>query len=84
MVPISIDYKSDFHLKDDFLKSFLSSTPQIKIVLESRQEELGEVIIFHFNDFTFEVPTFVAAHYSYHKIEARFIAQLYRYIKSMK
>lgn len=84
MVPISIDYKSDFHLKDDFLKSFLSSTPQIKIVLESRQEELGEVIIFHFNDFTFEAPTFVAAHYSYHKIEARFIAQLYRYIKSMK
>ena len=80
MVPISIDYRGDFHLKDDFLKPFFSQQPKIQIVIETRQEELGEVVVIYFNDYCFEIPTFVKAEYSYGKIEARFIAQLYKYI----
>ncbi len=80
MVPINIEYLSDFHLKDDFLKPFLSKQPQLCIRVDIRQEELGEVVVFHLNDYVFEVPTFVKAEYSYNKVEARFVAQLYKYI----
>jgi len=82
MVPISLEYQNDFRLNDDFLKPYLSDCPQIRIIVETKQEDLGEIVIFHLNDFVFEVPTFVKADYSYGKIEARFIAQLYRYIMS--
>ena len=84
MVPISIVYKNDFRLQDDFLKPYLSNHPEIEIVIETKQVDLGEIVIVHFNDYTFEVPTFVKAEYSYAKVEARFIAQLYRYIKNFK
>ena len=82
MVPISIEYKNDFCLQDDFLRPFLSDTPKIKIMIETRQENLGEVVVVHLNEMTFEIPTFVKAQYSYSKVEARFIAQLYKYIMS--
>lgn len=84
MVPISIEYQGDFVLQDDFLKPYISDQPQIKIVIETRIEELGEVIVFHFNDYSFEVPTFVKASYSYSKVEARFVAQLYKYVMNLK
>ena len=84
MVPISIVYKNDFRLQDDFLKPYLSNYPEIEIVIETKQVDLGEIVIVHFNDYTFEVPTFVKAEYSYAKVESRFIAQLYRYIKNFK
>ncbi len=80
MVPISLDYRNDFRLKDDFLKKYLSQDPVIKIVVEIRKEVLGEVVIFHFNDVVFEIPVFQQAELSYSKIEARFIVQLYKYI----
>ena len=80
MVPISIQYKGHFLLKDDFLKPYLSEHPKVNIIVETKQNPLGEVVIFHFNDFVFEVPTFVKADYSYGKVEARFIAQFYKYL----
>lgn len=82
MVPISIEYKSDFYIKDEFLKPYFSTLPDVKITISSRQEKLGEVIIFNFNDYQFEVPTFVNASYSYGRVEARFVAQLYKYLKN--
>ncbi len=84
MVPLSLKYLSDFKLSDDFLIPYISQNPLINIVIDKREDELGEVIIFWLNDYSFEVPTFVKAQYSYNKIEARFIAQLYKYIKTMK
>ncbi|MEG0367731.1 MAG: molybdopterin-binding protein [Coprobacillus sp.] len=84
IVAISIEYKGDFRIKDDFLRPYISLQPQIVIVIETRREDLGEVVVFHFNDYCFEVPTFVRAEYSYGKVEARFIAQLYKYIMSQK
>lgn len=83
MVPISIEYKNDFYIKDTFLKPYISTSPTIQIVISTKQESLGEVVIFQFNDYIFEVPSFVAAAYSYSKIEARFVAQLYKYIKKL-
>lgn len=82
MVPISIEYLGDFHIEDDFLKPYFSSSPQVRIVVETRKEDLGEVVIFHFNDEVLEVPAFCRAELSYGRIEARFIAQLYHYIKT--
>lgn len=80
-VTLSIDYKGSFVLHDDFLKPMLSHQPQIKICVETRKEKMGEVVKFSFNDdFVFEVPTFIKAEYSYGKIEARFVLQLYKYI----
>ena len=35
MVPISIVYKNDFRLQDDFLKPYLSNYPEIEIVTVS-------------------------------------------------
>lgn len=84
LVPISLTYKGEFHLKDDFLKPYISTHPEIEIVVETREEELGEVVVFHFNDYSFEVPTFVKADYSYGKVEARFVAQLYKYVMNLK
>lgn len=81
MVPISIDYLGNFKIKDDFLKPYFSLSPQIRIIVETRTEDLGEVVIFHFNDDIIKVPVFQKAEASYSRIEARFIAQLYRYIK---
>ena len=80
-IPISIAYQSDFHLHDDFLEPLLSNEPLIKIIIDKRKEELGEVIIFHFDDYVFEVPCFKKAEDSYGKIEARFVGQLYQHIK---
>ena len=37
MVPISIVYKNDFRLQDDFLKPYLSNYPEIEIVIETKQ-----------------------------------------------
>ena len=85
LLPLSIEYKGAFQLKDEFLKPFFSTQPCLKIVVETRQEKLGEVVIFKFNDdYVFEVPTFVKASYSYDKVEARFLAQLYKYILSLE
>ena len=82
---LSIEYKGTFQLKDEFLKPFFSIQPQIRIVVETRQEKLGEVVVFKFNDdYVFKVPTFVKARYSYGKVEARFVAQLYKYLLSQK
>lgn len=82
---LSIEYKGTFQLKDEFLKPFFSIQPQIRIVVETRQEKLGEVVVFQFNDdYVFKVPTFVKARYSYGKVEARFVAQLYKYLLSQK
>lgn len=83
LIPISLTYNGEFRLKDDFLKPYISDQPQIKIVIETRVEELGEVVVFHFNNYSFEVPTFVKATYSYGKIEARFVAQLYKYVMNL-
>lgn len=85
MIPLSIKYKGTFRLKDDFLRPFFSKNPQIKVVVETKNETLGEVVVFKFNDdYEFMVPTFVKASYSYGKVEARFVAQLYKYIMSQK
>lgn len=81
LVPLSIEYLDDFQMNDDFLKPFFSTHPSIHIQVKIRQEELGEVVMFSFNnDYFFEVPTFVKAEYSLKRIEARFIAQLYKYV----
>lgn len=78
---ISIEYLHDFHFQDDFLKPILSSHPDVCIKVSQRQEKLGEVIGFSFNDdYYFEVPTFLKAEFSLSKIEARFVAQLYQYM----
>lgn len=83
MVPISLTYQNDFQLQDEFLQPFLSDQPEIQIVVEIRKEKLGEVVVFHFNEYSFEVPAFVKAMYSYRKVEARFVAQLYKYIMNL-
>ncbi len=80
MVPISIEYRNDFHFKDDFLKPYFSNRPDIQIVIETKPQELGEIVVIHLNDFVFEIPTFIQAKYSYSKVEARFVVQLYKYI----
>lgn len=82
-VQLSIEYTGDFRLKDEFLKPLLSVEPDVRIVVETRKEELGEVIVFHFNDFCFEVPSFMKAELSYGRIETRFVSQLYKYIIKM-
>jgi len=80
-VTLSIEYIGDFHLKDEFLKPLFSKNPQVQIVVDTRKEKLGEVVIFDFNqDYSFEVPSFLKAELSYGKIEARFVSQLYKYI----
>lgn len=80
-VTLSIEYIGDFHFNDEFLKPLLSNEPQVKIVVDTRKEELGEVVVFYFNDdYRFEVPSFMKAELSYGKIEARFVSQLYKYI----
>lgn len=80
MVPISLTYKSDFRLNDDFLIPYMSDNPKIVIEIDKHSHELGEVIDVHFNDYHFEIPTFVKARYSYSRVEARFIGELYKYI----
>ena len=81
-VSLSFKYEGHFHFKDEFLKSLLLKNPQINIRVETREEELGEVVQFYFNDdFQFEVPTFINAELSYGKIETRFVLQLYKYIR---
>ena len=81
-VSLSFKYEGHFHFKDDFLKSLLLKNPQINIRVETRKEELGEVVQFYFNDdLQFEVPTFIDAELSYEKIETRFVLQLYKYIR---
>lgn len=77
---LSIIYEDDFHFDDAWLQSCMTTDPQIKIVVKIRQEELGEVVCISINDEYFEVPTFVKAHYSYAKVEARFVGKLYQYI----
>ena len=52
--------------------------------MKIRQEKLGEVVCITINDEYFEVPTFVKAHYSYAKVEARFVGQLYQYMMTHK
>jgi len=79
---LSIEYRGDFRLQDDFLKPYISDHPQIHIIVETKKKTLGEVIMFQINDYCFEVPVFQKAEFSYGKIEARFIAQLYKYIFS--
>lgn len=80
---ISIEYQNDFHLHDEFLKPMFSSHPDIFITVQTHPESLGEIVEFSFNhDYTFQVPAFVKAEYAYGKIEARFVAQLYKYIKN--
>lgn len=80
-VTLSIEYIGEFHLKDEFLKPLFSENPQVKIIVDTRKEELGEVIVFHFNDdYSFEIPSFMKAELSYGKIETRFVSQLYKYI----
>lgn len=81
---ISIQYLSDFHFKDDFLNPILSSNPQIQIKVDIRKEKHGEVVVMTFNDdYKFEVPSLLNANASYSKIEARFVAQLYKYMKKI-
>ncbi len=83
MVPLAIEYEDDFILKDEFLRPFFSEHPKLKIRVHVQQVDLGEIVCFEFNnDFHFEVPTFVKAAYSYSRIEARFVAQLYKYVLS--
>lgn len=78
---IDFNYLAYFQMKEDWLKPILSRQPDIHISVDVRKEELGEVVVFTFNDdYTFEVPTFVEAKYSYSKVEARFVARLYKYI----
>ncbi len=80
MVPISLDYIGDFRLQDDFLQPFISDEPQIHITITSTKHKLGEIITFTFDDYSFEVPSLVNASLYYSKIEARFVAQLYKFI----
>lgn len=80
MVPIKICYKSEFRLHDDFLKAFRSNQAKLVMSIDVRKEELGEVVEVTLNDYSFEIPTFVEAHYSYARVEARIVGELYRYI----
>ncbi|MCD7892388.1 MAG: damage-inducible protein CinA [Erysipelotrichaceae bacterium] len=80
MVPISLQYIGDFRLHDDFLQPFISNQSQIHITIQSTKNELGEIITFKFNDYSFEVPSLVNASLYYSKVEARFVAQLYKFI----
>lgn len=80
MVPIKICYKSEFRLHDDFLKAFRSNQAKLVMTIDVRKEELGEVVEVTLNDYSFEIPTFVEAHYSYARVEARIVGELYRYI----
>ncbi len=80
MLPISLEYIGDFRLQDDFLQPFISNEPQIHITVISTKHRLGEVITFQFDDYSFDVPSLVNASLYYSKIEARFVAQLYKFI----
>lgn len=81
-VSLSVEYKGDFHFKDELFQPFLKNQSQVHIIVETVKEDLGEVIIFHFNDdYVFQVPTFMKAELSYGKVETRFILQLYKYIR---
>lgn len=79
-VSLAIEYRGSFHFQDEWLRPYFSTQPQIRIIVDVRQERLGEVVVISFDGQTFEVPTFIKAEYSYGKIEARFIARLYQYI----
>jgi len=81
---IDIDYLSDFRLKEDWLRPIIAKKPDVRVEVDIRKEELGEVVIFTFNDdLTFEVPTFINAEESYSRVEARFVAKLYKYFMSL-
>ncbi|MCD7948768.1 MAG: damage-inducible protein CinA [Erysipelotrichaceae bacterium] len=80
MVPISLEYIGDFRLQDDFLQPFISNEPQIHITVTSTKHKLGEIITFTFDDYHFDVPSLYDSSLYYSKIEARFVAQLYKFI----
>ena len=80
MVPITLEYHGDFHFHDDWLKPFIKESAEVHIVVKTKKVELGEVIGISINHQYFEIPTFVKAEYSYAKVEARFVVQLYKYI----
>lgn len=79
--PLSISYKGGFRLNEDVLDDHISSDAHLRIKVETIKKELGETVIFTFdNQERFEVPSFVSAQDSYSKIEARFVAKLYKYL----
>lgn len=77
---ISLTYHGDFRFHDEWLKPLMHESANIHIMVDTRQESLGEVVCVSLNDDYFEIPTFVKAEYSYAKVEARFVAKLYQYI----
>ena len=77
---ISLTYHGDFRFYDEWLKPLMHESANIHIMVDTRQESLGEVVCVSINDDYFEIPTFVKAEYSYAKVEARFVAKLYQYI----
>lgn len=78
---IYFQFQSDFVIKDHGLDQIISLNPDVMISVDIEKKELGEVVTFTFNDdYSFRVPTFMKAKYSYQKVEARFIAQLYDYM----
>ena len=79
-----ICYENDFRFQDEWLSPFIQKEGDIHIVVKIRQEKLGEVVCITINDEYFEVPTFVKAHYSYAKVEARFVGKLYQYMMTHK
>lgn len=78
---ICFHFQSDFVIEDHGLDQIISSNPDVMISVDIEKKEMGEIVVFTFNnDYSFRVPTFMKAKYSYRKVEARLIAQLYDYI----
>lgn len=78
---INFNQKSEFVIEDSFLDQMISCNPDVMIHIDIEKKDLGEIVHFTFNDdYSFQVPAFIEAKYSYGKIEARFIAQLYQYM----
>ncbi|UTY39307.1 molybdopterin-binding protein [Allocoprobacillus halotolerans] len=77
---LQLTYENDFRFDDDWLQPFIKDDAPIHIHVKIRQEELGEVVCISINEEYFEIPTFVAARYSYAKVEARWIGKLYQFM----
>ena len=74
----TIGFKGDILRVEPYF--VMSDDPDIVVDVKVRREELGEVVEIMINDEQLLIPCFGCASDFYHKIEARFIARLYKYV----
>ena len=83
-------------LSEDDIKQMkiLLADPELTVGAVAKRFNVSRMTIYRYttkgnhsekiNDEYFEVPTFVKAHYSYAKVEARFVGKLYQYMMTHK